>query len=220
MNTKLFPEIVLNWLDGAEKGAADGALFNNLSPASGQLLCQAVGSRQANVEKAVASVKKAYPACKIRLIISPSPNAVVLPEDYHFKEGQGTVLHPGEDAVLFAYGPVMLDEALKAAELLQTRGKTLKVVNLPWLNRVDSGWLNDTIEDFDHIFTLDNHASYGGIGDCLLNAMATARTLDSKRLVKFGVDGIAACGNPPEALHHHGVDGESLVNRIIEALKV
>ncbi len=32
MNTTLFPEIVLNWIDGAEKGAADCALFNNLSP--------------------------------------------------------------------------------------------------------------------------------------------------------------------------------------------
>ena len=62
MNTTLFPEIVLNWLDGAEKGAADGALFNNLSPASGKLLCQAVASKQNDVEKAVALAKNAYPA--------------------------------------------------------------------------------------------------------------------------------------------------------------
>ena len=62
MNTTLFPEIVLNWIDGAEKGAADGALFNNLSPASGKLLCQAVASKQTDVEKAVASAKNAHPA--------------------------------------------------------------------------------------------------------------------------------------------------------------
>ena len=62
MNLKLFPEIVLNWIDGAEKGAADGALFNNLSPASGQMLCQAVGSNRQDVEKAVTAAKNAYPA--------------------------------------------------------------------------------------------------------------------------------------------------------------
>lgn len=62
MHTTLFPEIVLNWIDGAEKGAADGALFNNLSPATGKMLCQAVGSNQTDVEKAVASAKNAYPA--------------------------------------------------------------------------------------------------------------------------------------------------------------
>ncbi len=62
MNTTLFPEIVLNWIDGAEKGAADGALFNNLSPASAKLLCQVVGSKKADVDKAVASAQHAYPA--------------------------------------------------------------------------------------------------------------------------------------------------------------
>ncbi len=62
MNTTLFPEIVLNWIDGAEKGAADGALFNNLSPASGKLLCQAVRSQQADVEKAIESAARAQPA--------------------------------------------------------------------------------------------------------------------------------------------------------------
>ncbi len=62
MNTTLFPEIVLNWIDGAEKGATDGALFNNLSPATGKLLCQAVGSKQADANKAVAAAQKAYPA--------------------------------------------------------------------------------------------------------------------------------------------------------------
>ncbi|MDJ0811712.1 MAG: aldehyde dehydrogenase family protein [Desulfobacterales bacterium] len=62
MNTTLFPEIVLNWIDGAEKGASDGALFNNLSPATGKLLCQGVGSKQTDVEKAVASAQKAYSA--------------------------------------------------------------------------------------------------------------------------------------------------------------
>ena len=62
MSEMMLPEIVLNWIDGAEKGAADGSLFNNLSPATGKLLCQAVGSRQADVEKAVASARNAYPA--------------------------------------------------------------------------------------------------------------------------------------------------------------
>ena len=162
-------------------------------------------------------VNEADHNCMIRLIISPSPNAITLPENYHFKAGQGTVLHPGDDAVLFAYGPVMLNEALQAAELLKAKGTSLKVVNLPWLNRVDAEWLQAAIGDCQDVFTLDNHASYGGLGDCLLNAMAADRALHQRRLVKFGVDGIAACGNPPEALHYHGVDSQSLAERITTA---
>jgi aldehyde dehydrogenase (NAD+) len=62
MNETLFPEIVLNWINGAEKGAADGALFNKLSPDSGQMLCQSVRSQGADVQKAVDAAKRAYPA--------------------------------------------------------------------------------------------------------------------------------------------------------------
>ena len=159
-------------------------------------------------------VNEADHNCMIRLIISPSPNAIVLPADYLFEVGKGTVLNPGDDAVLFAYGPVMLNEALQAAALLKDKGMGLKVVNLPWLNRVDADWLQTTIGDGNNVFTLDNHASYGGIGDCLLNTMMADRTLHQKRLLKFGVDGIAACGTPGEALKSHGVDGASLAERI------
>ena len=42
--------------------------------------------------------------------------------------GRGRVLREGADAILFAYGPVMLHEALTASELLAERGIGLAVV--------------------------------------------------------------------------------------------
>ena len=53
---------------------------------------------------------------------------------------KGTVVIDGHDAVLFAYGPVMLNEAMVAAETLQEQNFSLKVINLPWLNRIDEDW--------------------------------------------------------------------------------
>ena len=38
-----------------------------------------------------------------------------LPADYRLEPGRGVALTEGEDAVLFAYGPVMLSQAFKAA---------------------------------------------------------------------------------------------------------
>src|SRR5262249_17715362 len=55
----------------------------------------------------------------VRLAIGPSPRAIEFAVDV--SPGRGTVLHEGTDALLFAYGPVMLHEALTAAELLGTR---------------------------------------------------------------------------------------------------
>ncbi len=113
----------------------------------------------------------------IRLAISPSPRTIVMPQDYRFTFGQGTVVSDGEDAVLFSYGPVMLHEALTAAELLNEDDFSLRVVNLPWLNRVDIQWLEEAIGNCETLFSLDNHSQYGGLGDSLLNALMSTDTL-------------------------------------------
>jgi len=80
-------------------------------------------------------VDNAEDNCMMRLVISPSPRTITLPEDYDFSFGKGAVLKEGKDAVLIAYGPVMLNEALSAAEMLAEQNFSLRVVNLPWLNR-------------------------------------------------------------------------------------
>jgi transketolase len=69
------------------------------------------------------------------------------------------------------------------------------------------------------LFSLDNHSPYGGIGDCLLNALMDSSALRGRRLVKFGIEGMPACGTPPEVLAYHGVDGNSLAERIGAALR-
>jgi transketolase len=116
----------------------------------------------------------------------------------------------GTAAVLFAYGPVMLHEALTAAELL---GDRLQVVNLPWLNRFEGEWLGDLVDRFDDVFVVEDHAPVGGLGDAL------RRALPGRSLRVFGVEGWPACGTPTEALRYHGLDGSSLADRIALALR-
>jgi transketolase len=141
-----------------------------------------------------------------------------LPEDYDFSFGKGTVLKDGKDALLFSYGPVMLHEALTAAEILAQQDFSLRVVNLPWLNRINDKWLAETIGDCKTIFSLDNHSEYGGLGDHLLNAFMISDNLRDKKLIKFAVEEHPACGTPPEALSYHKLDGKSLVTRVLKAM--
>jgi transketolase len=161
-------------------------------------------------------VDNAEENCMIRLVISPSPRTIILPEDYDFSFGKGTVLKEGKDAVLFSYGPVMLHEALTAAEMLADQSFSLRVVNLPWLNRLNEKWLEETIADCQTIFALDNHSEYGGLGDLLLNGLMLSHAWRHKKLIKFAIAEHAACGTPQEALRHHALDGESLVERILK----
>jgi transketolase len=188
-----------------------GALpnFNIIEP------CNATETRQALKW----CVDKAEQNCMLRLIISPSPRSIALPADYQFSFGRGTVIAEGSDAVLIAYGPVMLNEALKAGEVLAERGFSVKIVNLPWLNQIDVNWLEQTIADQKTIYVVDNHMHYGGLGDYLLNITMTSKALRHKKLVKFAIEQYPACGTPPETLAFHKLDGQSLATRILEDSK-
>jgi transketolase len=152
------------------------------------------------------AVEEAAENVALRLAIGPAPRRLGLPD---VEEGRGAVLHEGTEALLFAYGPVMLNEALTAAERL---GERVQVVNMPWLNRVDVGWLTDLAEPFEELFVLDDHAPAGGLGDTL------RRELGGRRVTVFGVEGWPACGTPAEALRFHRLDGASLAARIALAL--
>ena len=160
-------------------------------------------------------VEEARGSCVLRLIIGPSPWLIALPADYRFREGRGSALTEGTDAVLFAYGPVMLHEALLAAELLlKESGFKLKVVNMPWLNRVDGKWLGDIVGFCKQVYVLDDHSPIGGLGDTILNALVESGLLEGRRFKKFAVEGYPACGTPQEALRYHGLDGASLARRL------
>jgi transketolase len=151
-------------------------------------------------------IEDADESVALRLAIGPSPRRIELPTA-QVSPGRGTVLREGVEAVVFAYGPVMLHEALSAGQAVGAC-----VVNMPWLNRVDAAWLQELVESFEHLFVVEDHAPVGGLGDTL------RRALGGRVLTVFGVEGWPACGTPAEALRFHGLDGASLAARIEAAV--
>jgi transketolase len=152
--------------------------------------------------------------CLLRLIIGPSPRRIELPAGYRLTFGRGVPLTEGEEAVLFAYGPVMVHEALTAAEMLAREGFGLRVINMPWLNRFDDDWLRGVLEGASAVYVLEDHAPVGGLGDALLNRIEILGLAGRAPLVKLAVEGYPAWGTPPEVLAYHGLDGASLARRM------
>ena len=154
------------------------------------------------------AVEEAEENVAVRLAIGPSPRRIELPLDYRVAPGRGTVLRKGLDVALFAYGPVMLHEALTAAERLSGDGVDACVVDMPWLNRVDPPWLAELVAGIGAIFVIEDHAPAGALGDAL------RRELNGRAVTVFGVEGWPAFGTPSETLRLHGLDGASLAERI------
>ena len=91
---------------------------------------------------------------------------------------------------------------------------------MPWLNRVNTQWLQEAISFSSAIYVLEDHAPVGGLGDCILNALVSTELLDGRRFQKFAIEGYPAWGTPPEVLQHHGLDGAALSKRITHDLGI
>ena len=113
----------------------------------------------------------------------------------------------------------MLSNAWHAAEEIEkTTGARLRVVNLPWLNRVDADWLQETIGGCRTIITLDNHYVHGGQGEMLGAAIAELGLDPSTRVTRIGVTELPECGTNDEVLAYHGLDIPGLVKQFRAAL--
>ena len=154
----------------------------------------------------------------LRLVSIPCTIPYTLPADYEFVHGRGVALTEGKDAVLIGYGPVLLPQAVEAARLLGERGIGLKVVNLPWLNRIDSEWLRQTVDGFPLLVTLDNHYVWGGQGEYVLSQVSRLGLTNPPRGLPLGIRSIPACGTNDEVLQYHGLDAASLADTIASSL--
>ena len=176
-------------------------------------------SCEAEVRMAVQwAVSMSRTSVYLRLVSIPCEIPFALPDDYQLQPGRGVTLVSGEDAVVFAYGPVLLGEAVRAAQSLwEEYAISVTVVNLPWLSEFDESWLHDVIARYPLVVTLDNHYVWGGQGERL--AAWIARLSLPTRVLTLGLSDIPVCGRNEEVLRHHGLDSVRLVETIRSALR-
>ncbi|MEM7096812.1 MAG: transketolase C-terminal domain-containing protein [Pseudomonadota bacterium] len=156
------------------------------------------------------AVNHATGPCYMRLLSIPFEPNFRLP-DTPLVHGRGRTVREGSQACLITYSPVMLIEAMGAADLLANDGIDVQVIDMPWLNTVDDRWLADTVGGRP-LITLDNHTVAGGMGETLAGPSGTTIIL------QIGVDEIPRCGSNQEVLEHHKVDSGSLFIRIKDFL--
>jgi transketolase len=153
--------------------------------------------------------------CMIRLAIGPSPRLITLPDDYRLIPGRGVSLRHGDDVLLISYGPVMLHEALKAAEIAEKQNCAIEVVNMSWLNRFDEQWLEGLLAGHQRVYILEDHMVNGGLGDRLLAFLCGRRLLQKREFHILGLSEMPVWGTPQEVLSRHGLDGQFVARRII-----
>lgn len=148
----------------------------------------------------------------IRLVTRPTEIPYTLPKKYRLQRGVAVELRKGTDAAIIAYGPTLLREAYVASQLLQTRGKSVAVYNMPWLNTIDKPRFKKTFRKFKHIIVIDDHYSKSGLGEQIGALMAESGM--RAKLLYIGINEIPVCGTSDEVLTHHTLDAASLSKKI------
>jgi transketolase len=147
--------------------------------------------------------------CVVPFPVDPRPQLAL---------GCGAVVRQGKDVVIVAYGPVLLSQAFLAAERLATQGIDARVIDLPWLNRVDADWLTRAVAGARLIVSVDDHYVHGGQGQLLLATLAARGWPAGVRALQLGLREIPACGQNEEVLAHHGLDPEGIARAVRAAV--
>ena len=161
------------------------------------------------------AVNHAPDSVYLRLVSVKWPMPFSYPAHHKVEFGRGWVVRDGTDAVVFAYGPWLLANAFEAAEEVErSSGASIRLVNLPWLNKIDLRWLREVIGGRRSIVTLDNHYLKGGQGEMVASAIAELGLEPSARVFRVGVTALPVCGGNDEVLAHHKLDVASIVKSL------
>lgn len=165
-------------------------------------------------EKMIFEIAKFNGPTYVRLGRSAVPN--VFDENYKFEIGKGTVLKEGQDVTIIACG-IMVNEAIKAQEILQNDGISARVVNMSTIKPIDKDLIIKCAKETKAIVTAEEHSVIGGLGSVVSDILSeNCPTLVKKVGIK---DTFGESGTPNELMKKYGITSLDIVNACKEVLK-
>ncbi len=157
------------------------------------------------------------PMLYLRVVMAPS--ALALPAgDARLPVGHSQVLRAGRHAVLLSAGPVMLGEAMAAAELLAAEGLEVEVRNHPWVTAFDGKMMHALAGRKIPILVAEDHHRLGGLGEGFFAAVAQAG-LTVSASAQVALDDLPDTGFRAEALAGMGLGREAIAGRLRQLLR-
>ena len=123
-------------------------------------------------EKMVKAMAETNGPMYLRINRSDLPVVTNPEEEYHI--GKMTQIVDGSDIVVFATG-VMVQQSIKAAELLKEEGISVRVVNVSTIKPLDKKALLNFCEGVKGVVTAEEHNVIGGLGSVICSALSSTR---------------------------------------------
>lgn len=132
--------------------------------------------------------------------------------------GRGEILKSGTNVAFLAVG-IMVQHAMKAADLLEKNGINAEVVDMRFVKPIDSRLVDEIAERFDHIVTVEDNTIKGGFGSAILETLQEVGK--PRRVLNLGLpDAFVEHGTPQQLYELIGLHPEGIANRVAAFLKV
>ena len=133
-----------------------------------------------------------------------------------FEIGKGIRLKEGSDVTVVATGHLVW-EALKASEILFTKGIDCEIINIHTIKPLDEDIILESVSKTGCIVSAEEHNVYGGLGESISRLLTT--TLPSPQEFVGTNDTFGESGTPSELMNKYGLNSSSIINSVVKVLK-
>lgn len=136
----------------------------------------------------------------------------------NFQIGKAIRVKDGERIAIFSTGAIF-EEVQRAYDLLLEKDYNPAIYTFPTVKPIDSEVIRKCAEDFDLLVTCEEHNIVGGFGSAVAEVVAEMRQKKAY-LLRIGLNNeySVKVGNQKYLRERYGIDGNSIANRIMEAI--
>ncbi len=144
----------------------------------------------------------------------------LLDKKLKFQIGKIQEVKKGNRIAVLTCGPI-LNNCLKAVDLLQTQGVEPGIYNVPSIKPLDISEIKNLVSDYDYLLTVEEHNIIGGLGSAVAEILSELKMDKLPVLKRIGVkDCYGESGTPDELLKKHGLDAEGIQNSILNLINL
>lgn len=137
--------------------------------------------------------------------------------DYKFDLFKGYQMREGQDVTILATG-LMVQEALKAHDILKEQGVSARVIDIHTIKPLDEEIVLEAAKETGCIVTVEEHNVIGGLGG------AVAELLSEKcptPMIRVGMkDEFGKSGKPDDLFEKFGLNAKNIAGQVQQALKL
>ena len=137
--------------------------------------------------------------------------------DADIRIGKANTVVQGQDITLIAEGTICVPQAIRAAEILQQRGISARVLDMATIKPLDTAVVRTAAKETRAIITIENHNIINALGSAVAEVLAESGTVPFARI---GVpDMFGQVGTLEELQNLFGITAENIAQKAEELLK-